>query len=223
MAPNSNNNKEPISNDNLASSSNSNVIQNLKPTKPTKPRRPSFWRLMKNRRFSNNESAIVNTLSGTKRLLSVRVISRRAKINPTTFYRHHQNVHQIIPDLEHFLYQNYLKVVRGLLNRPDIDARTLYLQTLVFILQNRSWFQIIQAHDNGRLLEQMIYVLIPKISTIYNFPSNNPAISLIFAKEIATIVEIWVESGHKARETEVLADMLYLTKNIRTHLIGLIH
>ena len=194
-----------------------------KPTKSAKPRRLSFWRLMKNRRFSNNETAIVNTLPNNQHLLSARVISRRAKINPSTFYRHHQNVHQIIPDLEHFLYQNYLKMMRGFLNRPDIDVRTLYLQTLVFVLQNRNWFQIIEAHDNGRLLEQMIYLLIPKISAIYNFPSNNPAISRIFAKDIATIIEIWVESEFKAKETEVLSDMLYLTKNIRTHLIGLMY
>ena len=201
---------------------NSHAISATLPTNPhlsaAQFRQIPFARRMQNPRFYHIEQSILDIVAHSKTLLSVRVIAHRAHISPSTFYRHHQNSHTIIPDLEQFLFQKYRKLIYSFLKSSNTHIQSTYLQTLIFILKNQEVFALIESKDSGHLLEQMFYLQVPKIAQTYHLPTDSPTISHVYAKEIAGVLEVWVESNFKASINEVLSDMMALTEDLRQHL-----
>lgn len=182
----------------------------------------SMLQRMSNHRFRHTEKSILDAVLSSRKILSVRAIIKRAHISRTTFYRHHRSAQAIVPDFEAYVLQKYHRLMRGLLRRPKISIRTLYLQLLVFIAQNQEAFTLIVSRAGDHIIEQMIHSLTPRLSEHYHFPLNSSSLVVVYVKEVAGVIELWIRDDCKAPDTEVLADIMYLTKFVRQHLSGLI-
>ena len=185
------------------------------------PVESTLSRKMANQRFRKTEEAILTAFFSSKTPPTTKTLVLRAHISRSTFYRHHHHVYEIIPDLEQFVLHQYRIFIQKLSSTTSL--KNLYLQTLLFILRYRSLFQVLLSRGNPQLLEQIFQVLAPKIATRNHLPSNNRLILRVHQKELAGVVEIWLENGCRASETEVLVNLLYLTKTMRQRLTNLIN
>ena len=178
---------------------------------------------MTNPRFLATEISILQVILQDKKALSFRVIARRAKISRSTLYRHHKGASDILPDLEKYLLHSFDRLMGGLMRQPRTPIATLYLQTLVFILQNRRYFTLLVRLQGASVLETIMRRLARRVAAIYALPDNSSKLLHVFVKEATAILEIWVRGGCRTSEDEVLHDLLYLTRTLRTRLGGLLN
>lgn len=173
------------------------------------------------RRFWRTEQAILRAFFSSKRMLSARVLAKRAQISPSTLYRHHKNVYEIMPDLEKYMLKRYTRMIRGLMRQRGVQIKTLYAKTLIFIAQNQEVFEMIMERGCEGVIEKMVGKLLPKIRRIYQIPRNAKESLKVYENEVAGVIEVWLREGCKRPETEVLADVMYLTNTMRQRLLAL--
>ena len=176
---------------------------------------------MKDVRFRRTEDAILAAFFSNRSVMEVRALTKRAKIARMTFYRHHKNIHQIMPDLEEYVVEIYGTLIRGLMRRQEVELKTLYYQTLIFMIKNQRVFRVIINRGDGRTLEKMIRKMEPKIVRECGLSKNCEFMMKVFEKEIAAILEIWLKNRCKTDEGKVLRYMMYLTITIRGRLMML--
>lgn len=150
------------------------------------------------------------------------MIAKRAKIGRSTFYRHHRAVREIMPDLEQEILETYARLMRGLIRREKVRVRTLYLQTLIFMHQNRRVLMILLQHGQNQVFERMVRVLRPRIRETQKIPKDGQLLMEVYEKEVAAVLEDWLRTGLKISEAEVLERVMFLTNTIKKRLKGLL-
>lgn len=176
---------------------------------------------LKNKRFRNTEETIIATLLTTKELLSPSRLIKIAGISRSTLYRHHQNVHKIIPDYERYISRRFKTNYARLMKIGYIRLRFLYEQIFPLLLANQPIIKLILQHDNHNFTEQIIAILKPKILTVARI-SDGEAFR-IYAKEVAALVETWCNNGFKKTEINPTVDkIMYLTNSAHTRLSPLV-
>lgn len=176
---------------------------------------------LKNKRFRNTEETIIATLLTTKELLSPSRLIKIAGISRSTLYRHHQNVHEIIPDYERYISRRFKTNYARLMKIGYIRLRFLYEQIFPLLLANQPIIKLILQHDNRSFTEQIIAILKPKILTVARI-SDGEAFR-IYAKEVAALVEAWCNNGFKRTEINPTVDkIMYLTSTAHTRLSPLV-
>lgn len=173
---------------------------------------------LKDRRFRKTEEAILRAFFSNKRVLSARVITKRARISRSTLYRHHGTVYEIIPDYEAYILAKYCKLIDGLIKRREIKIKTIYCQMLIFILRNKGLLEKIVEKDGGELIEKMVKMLEPKIKEVYSLPKNCEKMLKIYEKEITGLVESWIKNDFYGGEMIILGDIMYLSNTFRLRL-----
>lgn len=172
---------------------------------------------LKNKRFRNTEETIIATLLTAKELLSPSRLIKIAGISRSTLYRHHQNVHKIIPDYERYISRRFKTNYARLMKIGYIRLRFLYEQIFPLLLANQPIIKLILQHDNHNFTEQIIAILKPKILTVARI-SDGEAFR-IYAKEVAALVEAWCNNGFKRTEINPTVDkIMYLTSTAHTRL-----
>ncbi len=177
---------------------------------------------LKDQRFRKTEEAITEVFFSSKRILSARVIAKRARISRSTLYRHHGSVYEILPDYEEYILEKYSRLMRGLLRRKGIRMKTLYYQMLIFMMKNKDIFKMIIERGSGSVVEEMVQGMGTKIVEVYKLPKNHEKMLAIYEKEIVGVLERWVKNDFKSDEMSVLDDIMYLTETLRSRLIPLV-
>lgn len=181
-----------------------------------------FHQKMTNERFSKTENAILSALFTNPEMLSVRAIMHHAKISRATLYRHHQNVYEVIPDVERYLLRKYDQIMRSLLRKKDMSISNFYMQMLVFITSNRRYFALVVKWRGAHIIEDMVARLIPRIVADYKLPPNSKKMMLVYLKETSGLIEIWLRKGCRSSKASLLTDIKYLTRSMRSRLVGLL-
>ena len=176
----------------------------------------------KNKRFMETEKAILEAFYDSEGEGKVGKLTENAKIARSTFYNHHRNFYQIMPDLERKTLADFGREAESALGR-NFQVQTLMHQMLVFIRRNRWEFQVIVDRGDERTLEAMIDDLLPRIAEVYHLPKESGEILRVYQKEITGIVETWILGNFRPGETEVLGDMMYMTNTARRRLMALKH
>ena len=175
---------------------------------------------LQNKKFRKTEKAIVEVFFSNRKILSARVIAKRARISRSTLYRHHKTIYEIIPDYEEYILGKYYKLIRCFLKR-NIKVKIIYYQMLIFIIKNKDVFALVVKKGNGQVIEKMIQKIEPKIAGDYKLPKNCDMILKIYEKEIAGVIESWIENDYIKDELAVLANIMYLTETARKRLLVL--
>ena len=176
---------------------------------------------LNNRRFRKTEEAILEAFFGNKVVLSARVIAKRAKVSRSTLYRHHRAVYRIVPDYEEYILDKYKKLIRYLIKNKGIKVKTVYYQTLFFILRNKTIFKLTVDFNNGETIEKIIKRILPKIVDEYKLQKNCEKALKIYKKEIAGLIEDWIKNDFVEEERVVLNNIMYLTNTLRRRLMPL--
>lgn len=174
---------------------------------------------LKDKRFIKTERAILRALFSSKKILGVRTIIRRAKISRPTLYRHHKTIYGIVPDYEEYILKKYNRLIGNLIKRNNITVKVIYCQLLIFILKNKDIFRMIVDRGDLRTIERMIGKIDMMVIAECKLPKNHEIMMSIYRKEISGVVEGWIKSDFLECETNVLEDILYLTKTLRSRLL----
>lgn len=176
---------------------------------------------MANRRFNHTEKAIVKAFFSSSKSPNARAIAKRAKIAPSTVYRHHPDVHEIPSDLIRFILARYRRQMRRILRHSKTRISLLYSRMLVFISQNRSTFQNLIKRQYDYVLTEMVELLLPKIARAYNLPKNSRKVLDVYQGEIVAILRRWISQDGKNID-RVLIDVVALTRSIRQRLVKVV-
>lgn len=172
---------------------------------------------LKNKKFKNSEVAIKNALFLAKNKFRVGYIIKKAQISRATFYRHHQSINEIIPDYEKYLLKRFKKTVCHPTRDKDIRLRTLYERTLLFMLAHEEIISCVLIQNDSRFIERMILSLEPAITATRQL--HNKEIFIIYAREVACIIESWQQSKSKKENLSVTLDkIVYLTNTAHIRL-----
>lgn len=174
---------------------------------------------LNNKRFRKTEDAIVEAFFKCDSYASVEQIARRAGIYRSTVYYHHSAKNGIVLDYERYILYSYNKVIGRMLRAKQSHLSDIYFRTLLFIIANRHIFLLLaEAHDT-RVIHEMIDHLRGKIERSARLPKNSEKIFRVYRSEVVAILEKWGEDGYPESEmTQVLDDIMYLTRTIRTRL-----
>lgn len=175
----------------------------------------------KDQRFWKNERAIQRAFFRAKRILSAKILARRARVSRATLYRHHKNVYQIMPDVERALIGLFEQQIGEARFKRGIRVQGLFYRMLLFIRKNRVESREVVRRGDERVLEQMVDELMPKIVRSYHIPMKDEEIVRIYQKEIVAVVETWILDDFRESEASVLRDMMYLTRTARQHLMAI--
>ena len=178
-------------------------------------------RKLKDQRFRKTEKALIEALFSNKKMLSARVIVKRAKISRATLYRHHGSVYEIVPDYEEYILEKYNRLMRGLVRRKGLKVKTIYHQMLIFIMKNRDIFKMVVERGDGELTGRIVRKIEPKLVEVYRLPKNSEKILVVYEKEIIGVVEGWMRGDFKEDEMVILGDIMYLTETMRSRLMPL--
>ena len=186
------------------------------------PRRKMTQGGLKDKRYRKTEEAIIEVLLRSKQMPSTGELTRRARISRSTLYRHHRAIPGIVPDYEKEIINKYGRTVRKMLKRKGADLKSIYLQMLIFVVNNRRVFGILFKYSGDRVVERMVLKLQDKIAEANYLPKKSEKMMRIYTKEVAGIVEGWYEKEFNEKEmNKVLEDIIYLTRTMKRRLRGL--
>lgn len=160
---------------------------------------------MKDRRYKKTEERIL-TVFFDERFETMREIAKRAGVARSTIYTHHHKAVEILPDWEAYILAEYqLSIKRKIETR---SVKSLYLETLVFILKNRKFFEVFLKFDDREIIIKMIFM-------IWNVEKSNKVLRII-ASGVVEIIFDWAERGFSKKELEkVLSEIMYLSETIK--------
>lgn len=174
-------------------------------------------RKLKHKRFKNTEDSIIATLLSTKELLSPERLIRLAKISRSTLYRHHQNIHKIIPNYEQYILRKCRNVLRRSLRIKRTHTKTLFLHILIFISANKQVIKLLLLHGKQGIIEQIISVISPKI--VATGKVKDGEMLSVYIKEISALIEAWGQTEFDMASVPALLDkIIYLTDTANSRL-----
>lgn len=184
-------------------------------------KRTFMERGMKNKRYRKTEEVILKVFfDENERGITMQKMAKKAKIGRSTMYTHHHAIREILPDYERYVLREYGLTMKKKLRKKNISLKSLYLDTLLFILRNKKIFAMFLKFGDREITIKMIGRLEDKVSIAMRFPKNSEKIFRIYASEVAEIIFEWGEKGFSDRELEkILSDIMYLTETSRARLM----
>ena len=176
---------------------------------------------MRNKRYRKTEEAILKVFfDENKKGITMQKMARKAKVGRSTMYTHHHAIREILPDYERYILREYWLLMQKKIKKKNLQLRTLYLDTLLFILRNRKIFEMFLELNDRDVMIRMVKKLESRIYNFARLPKNSEKIFRIYASEIVEIVFEWGEENFSEKELEkVLSDIMYLTESSRNRLM----
>jgi AcrR family transcriptional regulator len=185
-------------------------------------------RTIKDFRFKKTEQSIFEALSELLNECPMTVslrpteLARRSRIAVSTFYRHYNNIDDVLKYHE----RNMMRRFRFMLQKVRETKPTLRQcieRVLYFIYNNRDFFSTAICQGNRCPLEAIFNALKPKICQTCHFPKNSERILLICFNEIYGLIEEWQKSSFEPeRITGLVEDIEYLLKTAKVRLIAIV-
>lgn len=126
--------------------------------------------------------------------LKVRLVSARARVNPSTFYNHYTDMDEAVSYSNYRMYQdlNLLKSEIG----TGRDLEVVYMKILFFVYKNRRYYDMVTRHQNIQPLTQIIDIFRPLICEKWQRykDSDIKRIFLIYQSEFAGVIMYWAQS-----------------------------
>lgn len=174
---------------------------------------------MCHQRYRKTEEAILKVFFQNNQS-TMKGIARKAGIGRATIYLHHHAIKDILPDYENYLLSEYQKFIHKKLRIKNIELKTLYFNTLIFISRNQRFFKIFIRFNRREIFFRILMILKSKIESFARLPKNSEKIFKIYTSEISEILFEWGKKGFPDTELEkILSDIIYLTKTSRHHLM----
>ena len=176
-------------------------------------KRVALGRRLKDRRFRKNEGLIVEIFIKGNGELTVKKMAKETGLSRSTVYEHHHAIKEIIPDYERHVLAEYSRLMRKKMRRKNVQLRTLYFDTLVFILRNRKIFEMFLKFNDRNVVMKMVDKMRGKIVNLAGLPKKSDKVFRVYAVEVVEIIFGWGERGFLESELEqVLGDIMYLSK-----------
>ena len=174
---------------------------------------------LRDKRYRKTEEAIIEVLLKSRKMPSTEELIRRARISRSTLYRHHRAIPGIVPDYEKEILERYERVVRKMLKREKTNLRNIYLQMLIFVVNNQRVFEILFRYSGDRVVERMVLKLQGKVAEMDCLLGKTGQIMQIYTKEVAGVVEGWSKKEFSENEMKkVLENIIYLTRTAKGRL-----
>ena len=174
---------------------------------------------MANRRFRKTEEAILKVISDENYYIGTDMMAKKAGIARSTFYHHHRTVRHVLPDYEQYLMRKYSRLVGRLLRNKKLQVRVMYMNMLIFMIQNKKIVEILVRYNRATIIDDMIKRMREKLIKTMRIPEKEDKIFMVYSGEIATLICEWVNTGMDVEKIdEVLSDILYLTGTARDRL-----
>ena len=181
-----------------------------------KPVRPTDKQL-KDKRFLASEQKVRQAFAMVKDTLDVGRLVKLAGISRATLYRHHGNIHNIVPDYENYIFHKYSLTIRRFSKIKHIRLRNLYERTFIFIFSYRRIIGFLLKYGNQDFIERLLVNLEPKL--LSSTKVTNHEMFVIYSKEVAAVINEWGKAGFDKDEIPVaLGKVMYLTDTAHHHL-----
>ena len=178
---------------------------------------------MTNKRFRKAENAIFIAYYKLKDYPSAKLIAKKSKLSRSTIYRHHGQPQNIPRNYEEYLLCIYKKKIKKILNKKDVDLKTLFLRTLVYIHSNRKTLKVLFSSGQQEIIKKIFRILKPRIIKTWHLAGNLDELYCVFENEILGIIEIWSKQEFDANSLNlVLNDLIKLTSTAPKRLTFLI-
>lgn len=176
---------------------------------------------MRDKRYRKTEDAILKVFfKESKNEITMVKMAKKAGIGRSTMYVHHHAIKKIIPDYEKYILREYGLTMRRRSRAKNTTLKSLYFDTLVFILRNRKIFEMFLRFDDRDIIIKMIEKLKVEIAGFARLPKNSEKIFKIYTGEIVEVIFEWGKKGLPENELEkVLSDIIYLTNTCRDRLM----
>ena len=174
---------------------------------------------VRNKRFMGTEQDILSVFFEREDDITINKMAKEIGVALSTIYHHHRAIWKIIPDYKKFILQKYRKQIRRALRKKNARMHSLYMMTILFILQHREVFDVVTRGDERSVVTAMINELMPKSEKVMHLPKNSSTILAIYSSEITELLWHWMKNGCDADEIEALLHkMMYLTETARDRL-----
>ena len=185
-------------------------------------------RTIKDFRFKKTEQSIFEALSELLNECPMTVslrpteLARRSRIAVSTFYRHYNNIDEVLKYHERNMMRRFRFMVQKVReSKPTL--RQCIERILYFIYNNRDFFSTAICQGNRCPLEAIFNALKPKICQTCHLPKNSERILLICFNEIYGLIEEWQKSSFEPeRITGLVEDIEYLLKTAKVRLIAIV-
>lgn len=163
----------------------------------------------KDKRYRKTEDKINQTFQSTihenPQTICLRPANfiRRAKISPSTFYRHHKNLDAALLHYDKKIFKKYYRYFRSIQKfRPNLNFNiTAFLK---FINENQEYFNIVFKRHNSEALFKMFKLLEEQICQEYNIPKNTPKTFKMLFFEVYNLLENWQKTNFDISEIDIL-------------------
>ena len=171
---------------------------------------------LKNKRFKRSEESIVSTFLTVANRVSLSRFVRLAHISRSTLHRHHGSINEILPNYEAYLLNKWKNTVNYLSRIKHVHLRFFYERLLLFLISYRRIVQLFIQNNRRDLIEKMVAILKPKITSSGRVPDGEPLD--LYIGEVAILVEEWCKNGFKKDSIPItLEKIIQLTNTAHTH------
>lgn len=168
------------------------------------------------KRFARTEDAILKAFFDDPHITASQ-LARRTGIARSTIYNHHHSISKIIPNYENYILAKHSRLINKSLKHSNPRIKTLYIQTLSFILQHKKVFTIFIKTENHAVFEKMAKKLRPM-----SLKDSEKVLS-IYTSEVAKLLFLWGQQDFNEIHFEsVLGDILVVTASARERLLPLL-
>ncbi len=168
------------------------------------------------KRFARTEDAILRAFFNDPHI-TANQLAHRAGIARSTIYNHHHSISRIIPNYENYILAKHSRLINKSLKRSNPRIKTLYIQTLSFILQHEKVFTIFIKTENHTVFEKMAKKLRPASL------KDSEKVLDIYTSEVAKLLFLWGQKDFTENDFElILNDILLLTTTARERLLPLL-
>ena len=163
----------------------------------------------KDKRYRKTENKIDQTFQSTiqenPQTICLRPANfiRRAKISPSTFYRHHKNLDAALSHYDKKIFKKYYRHFH-LIQKFHPNLKFNITTFLKFINENQEYFNIVFTRHNSEALFKMFELLKPQIYQVYNIPNNTPKTFKMLYFEVYSLLENWQKTNFDLSELDIL-------------------
>ena len=168
---------------------------------------------MANRRFRKTEEAILEVVCKEDYYVGTDIMAKKAGIARSTFYLHHKTAKHILPDHENYLMRKYSRMVTKLLKNNRLCTRVLFMDTLIFMVQNKKIFTMLIHNDRTTIFGAMLEKMKAKLIKTMELREESDKIFVVYSGEITTLICEWAKNGMDVEKIEeLLDDIMFLTE-----------
>lgn len=171
---------------------------------------------MRDCRYRKTEERLLSVFFDVK-YDTMRQIAKKVGIARSTLYTHHHSVMKILPDWEGYILEEYQLFLQ---ERKRKNLKSLYFDTLVFILRYRKFFEVFLEFGDREIIIKMLDFLKPRCESLIELAKKSDKILKIYESEVVEIIFEWGKGGFSEKEIEkVLFEIMYLTETAKDRLV----